>query len=123
MFDSEREAKDCLKGDVVLVRDINTGLIFNQAFKPDLMIYDSAYQNEQAVSTVFQAHLGDVSKIIHEHFSGTTGSRISSPQEAISTLQAGAKIMVMNSKYLPEIQRQMNYQFNYMRVDHDTVST
>jgi hypothetical protein len=37
MFHSEQEARNCIKGDVVLVQDIETGLIFNQAFRPDLM--------------------------------------------------------------------------------------
>ncbi len=37
VFRSEQVAKNCIKGDVVLVQDLETGLIFNQAFRPDLM--------------------------------------------------------------------------------------
>ncbi|MDE2321949.1 MAG: class I SAM-dependent methyltransferase [candidate division NC10 bacterium] len=70
MFHSEQEARNCIKGDVVLVQSLETGLIFNQAFRPELMQYDADYQNEQAVSTVFQTHLKDVSEIITKHFSG-----------------------------------------------------
>jgi SAM-dependent methyltransferase len=68
MFRSEEEARICAKGDVVLVRDLETGLTFNQAFKPELMQYDADYQNEQAISTVFRRHLQNVSEIILEHF-------------------------------------------------------
>jgi SAM-dependent methyltransferase len=68
MFDSEQAARNCTRGDVVLVQDSETGLIFNQAFKPELMQYDSDYQNEQAVSGAFQRHLQDVSALVTKHF-------------------------------------------------------
>jgi SAM-dependent methyltransferase len=68
MFRTQEEARDCVKGDVVLVRDLTTGLIFNQAFQPELMQYDADYQNEQAVSSAFRAHLDEVSAIIQRHF-------------------------------------------------------
>ena len=68
MFHSEQEAMNCIKGDIVLVQSLETGLIFNQAFRPELMKYDSDYQNEQAVSAVFQRHLQSVSEIIIKHF-------------------------------------------------------
>jgi hypothetical protein len=69
MFHSEEEAINCTKGDVVLVQD-ETGLIFNQAFTPELMHYDADYQNEEAVSTVFQQHLHNVSDVVRKHFQG-----------------------------------------------------
>lgn len=72
MFRTQEEARECVKGDVVLVQDMETGLIFNQAFRPELMQYDSDYQNEQAVSSVFRAHLNEVSGIIREQFHGQT---------------------------------------------------
>ena len=68
MFPSEQDAKNCIKGDVVLVQDLKTGLIFNQAFRPELMQYDSDYQNEQAVSEVFQEHLKKVTDTVQQHF-------------------------------------------------------
>ncbi len=70
MFYSESDAVNCVKGDVVLVQDMQTGLIFNQAFRPELMQYDADYQNEQAVSQVFQKHLFDVVTLIQKHFNG-----------------------------------------------------
>jgi SAM-dependent methyltransferase len=63
-YNTEAEAKDCPKGDVQLVEDQRTGLVYNAAFCPELMIYDVNYQNEQAVSPLFREHLKSVSKII-----------------------------------------------------------
>lgn len=70
MFSTESEAKKCIKGDMILVQDLETGLIFNQAFKAEIMQYDSEYQNEQAVSKVFQEHLDRVKEIIQRNFNG-----------------------------------------------------
>lgn len=72
MFRSRKEAVACPKGDVRLVRDQQTGLIFNAAFQPELMQYDADYQNEQATSSIFRAHLAEISAIISKHFSGQT---------------------------------------------------
>ena len=59
-----QEAIKCNRGNVILVQDDKTGLIFNNAFDPNLLIYDHNYQNEQAHSPSFQAHLEQVAKII-----------------------------------------------------------
>jgi SAM-dependent methyltransferase len=64
MYNTETEAKACPKGDMQLVEDQLTGLVYNAAFRPELMIYDANYQNEQAVSPLFQEHLESVSRII-----------------------------------------------------------
>lgn len=63
MYDTEEEAKACPKGDIVLVEDQETGLVFNAAFRPELMTYDRNYQNEQALSPQFRRHLEIVSDI------------------------------------------------------------
>ena len=70
MFLEAEEARNCVKGDVILVQDQATGLIFYRAFDPDLMQYDLNYQNEQAVSGVFRDHLRNVSEVIERHFTG-----------------------------------------------------
>ncbi len=70
MFNSQEEAKNCVKDDVILVQDLETGLIFNQAFQPELMEYNADYQNETAVSNEFCKHLEHVSKVIRSHFWG-----------------------------------------------------
>ena len=70
MFADREAALGCPKGDVRLVQDMETGLIFNDAFDDSLLEYDADYQNEQACSSVFQRHLEDVKVIIERHFSG-----------------------------------------------------
>lgn len=67
MYSTEYEAKACPKGDIRLVEDQLTGLVYNAAFNPVLLKYDNNYQNEQAVSPLFQEHLETVSKIIHRY--------------------------------------------------------
>lgn len=70
MFADHAAALGCPRGDVKLVQDMDTGLIFNAAFDASLLEYDADYQNEQACSGVFQRHLEDVKTIIQRHFSG-----------------------------------------------------
>jgi SAM-dependent methyltransferase len=72
MFRTAEDARHCARGDIVLVRDLDSGLIHNQAFQPELMQYDADYQNEQAVSSVFRAHLDEVAAIIQDHFQDQT---------------------------------------------------
>lgn len=69
MFNDHESALNCTKGDVRLVQDMETGLIFNSAFDASLLQYDCDYQNEQACSNVFQNHLSDVKEIIARQFS------------------------------------------------------
>lgn len=57
MYDSKEEAISCPKGDVRIVENLETGLVYNAAFSPELMVYDGNYQNEQAASPFFQRHL------------------------------------------------------------------
>jgi len=72
MYRTENDAKKCVKGDVILVQDMETGLIFNKAFNTELAQYDTDYQNEQAVSQLFREHLNDVSRVIIQHFHNST---------------------------------------------------
>jgi SAM-dependent methyltransferase len=69
-FHSREAAIGCVKGDVALVQDLETGLIFNRAFEPALMQYDADYNNEQANSEVFRHHLEAVATLIARHFEG-----------------------------------------------------
>ncbi|WFU46691.1 class I SAM-dependent methyltransferase [Sinorhizobium terangae] len=64
MYDSPEDAISSPRGEMRLVEDLGTGLVRNAAFRPDLMVYDTSYQNEQAVSPSFQRHLDDVARII-----------------------------------------------------------
>lgn len=64
MYESAEEARNCPRGNIDLVENQVTGLIYNASFEPELVVYDEHYQNEQAVSKVFQDHLENVSNII-----------------------------------------------------------
>ena len=70
MFNNSEAALDCPKGNICLVQNMETGLIYNSAFDDSLLEYDANYQNEQACSSVFQGHLEDVRLIIERQFSG-----------------------------------------------------
>jgi hypothetical protein len=64
VYDSVEDARASPSGDVMLVEDLNTGLVRNAAFDPSIISYDSAYQNEQALSPRFLHHLEQVAGII-----------------------------------------------------------
>jgi hypothetical protein len=72
VYASAAEALASPVGDVVLVQDLDTGLVFNQAFDPALLVYDQDYQNEQALSSVFKGHLEEVIGIVDRHLAGRT---------------------------------------------------
>ncbi len=64
MYETPEEAIGCPHGNIRLVQDTETGLIFNVDFNPELMVYDENYQNEQALSQNFRKHLERVKDII-----------------------------------------------------------
>ena len=70
MFPTQVAARQCQRGDMVLVQSLQTGLIFNLAFRPELMQYDQDYQNEQGLSARFRVHLQSVSQLVKRHFEG-----------------------------------------------------
>jgi SAM-dependent methyltransferase len=72
MFPTQAAARQCQRGDMVLVQSLQTGLIFNQAFRPELLRYDQDYQNEQGLSARFREHLQSVAQVVKSHFEGLT---------------------------------------------------
>jgi len=70
MYDTAEDARNCPKGDIRLVEDLDTGLIHNAAFNPALVEYDDNYQNEQGLSAAFRDHLEHVAGLVTEHCSG-----------------------------------------------------
>ncbi|MEO5844657.1 MAG: class I SAM-dependent methyltransferase, partial [Caldimonas sp.] len=70
MFASAEAARGCVRGDVVLVQSAATGLVFNRAFRPELVEYDADYQNEQGLSGAFARHLDGVVDVVRRHFDG-----------------------------------------------------
>lgn len=67
MYESATEARGCPRGDIRLVQDGASGLVYNAAFCSELMNYDTAYQNEQAHSPMFKSHLNEVAAIVQRH--------------------------------------------------------
>lgn len=66
MYDSAEEARACPRGQIAIIEDLISGLVRNAAFDPDLMVYDAAYQNEQANSGPFRAHLDWAADLVAE---------------------------------------------------------
>jgi len=70
MYSSAAAAIASPRGNVILVQDDQSGLIFNSAFEPSKLEYDQEYQNEQACSNVFKRHLEEVTRLIGKHLRG-----------------------------------------------------
>lgn len=67
VYDSKSEALNCTTGNLEIVQNYKSGLIYNDAFDPDLIVYDSNYNNEQSISQHFQKHLIQVADIIQRN--------------------------------------------------------
>ncbi|MEO0274997.1 MAG: class I SAM-dependent methyltransferase [candidate division WOR-3 bacterium] len=68
VYNNPFDARNCPKGDVSLVEDMETGLVKNIAYESQGQLYDENYQNEQSYSQTFRSHLEQVSRIIKKHF-------------------------------------------------------
>ncbi len=66
VYDTAEEARNCAKGDIEIVEDQQTGLIYNAAFRPELIAYDSIYNNEQGLSHQFREHLEQVAELLED---------------------------------------------------------
>lgn len=66
VYETAQNAINCLKGDIKIIEDAKTGLVYNAAFNPDLMIYDENYNNEQGFSPSFKQHLEQAAELIEE---------------------------------------------------------
>lgn len=72
VYPNPEAARSCPRGDIEIVEDARTGLVYNAAFRPELLVYDASYDNEQGTSAVFQSHLEDVAGIVARQL-GTSG--------------------------------------------------
>jgi SAM-dependent methyltransferase len=70
VYATAKEAMECPRGDIRLLREPLTGIIYNSSFEPDRMMYDEQYQNEQGHSLIFQEHLDQVATIIGRNSRG-----------------------------------------------------
>jgi hypothetical protein len=64
VYGTYEAAIHCPRGEIQIIEDDQSGLIYNAAFRPELMRYGSNYNNEQANSIFFQQHLAAVKEII-----------------------------------------------------------
>ena len=65
-------------------------------------------------------HVVDINPSKQGRYLPLSGARVSSPQEALDSLPAGANLLVMNSNYLEEIQRMTDGRYVYHAVDSAT---
>jgi len=64
---SRQKALRAKRGDLRMYFCPACGFVFNQAFEPDLMIYDSDYNNTQESSDCFKEHLINLkNRLVHE---------------------------------------------------------
>ena len=71
VFATAAEGRSCVRGEVRLVQDASTGLVFNEAFDASLVEYDRHYNNDQSLSPAFGRHLGHVARIVREWLGST----------------------------------------------------
>jgi len=60
LYSTPKDAALAPVASLALIKDKETGLITNSEFKPDLIRYDSTYQNDQSLSSHFQSHLNSI---------------------------------------------------------------
>lgn len=63
-YEDSLTAINCPAGDICLVQNLRTGLIYNEDFKAETVLYDKHYNNERSLSEVYKLHLDFISKII-----------------------------------------------------------
>lgn len=64
VYETHKKATECATGNIRIVEDQNTGLVYNADFDPKKMVYDRNYNNEQGISRSFQSHLTQVAQIV-----------------------------------------------------------
>ncbi|NJL72152.1 MAG: methyltransferase domain-containing protein [Candidatus Competibacteraceae bacterium] len=69
-FATREEALASDRGDVCLVEDGETGLVYNSMFDKEKSLYNSSYNNEQSFSEIFMKHLDAAASIIERHAFG-----------------------------------------------------
>lgn len=68
LYDSPEAARSCPLGDLVLVQDLETGLVFNRAFQP--VRYDPGYRGSAPTSPIFLSHLAWAASQVKRHLAG-----------------------------------------------------
>ena len=68
-YDTYKESRSCLSGDVNLVYCPICGLTFNSSFDKNLISYDVSYDSLRTLSQVYTDHLSQVANISSEWIS------------------------------------------------------
>lgn len=69
LYNNAKEAKDCKTGEIEIVQDSETGLVYNQKFNYTNIDYNiEEYHHERNFSSLDKKHLYDVKEIISQHF-------------------------------------------------------
>jgi len=69
---NQDQALSAMPAEIELAAD-ESGLVFNQKFNPDLVVYDDSYQNDQGHSAQFRRHLEAVSLLCSKHLNNAQG--------------------------------------------------
>lgn len=72
VYETHEAALACQTGDIRLIQNEESGLVYNAAFDSKLVTYDEGYDNEQGHSPAFRAHLDNVRALLQRHFGGRT---------------------------------------------------
>ncbi len=64
LYKSAEEGQNSPTGDINLVQDNTTGLIYNANFKSHLLQYDTSYNNDQSCSPTFKKHMKEVADLL-----------------------------------------------------------
>src|SRR3954468_24797745 len=62
LYTSQLQARLAPAGRLSISVCTHCGFVFNQDFEPSLIVYDEAYENDQANSAVFSAHMADMAR-------------------------------------------------------------
>ena len=63
----------------------------------------------------------DINPAKQGKYLASTGLRVYAPEDALSQLEPGSDIFVMNGNYLREIKELTNSKFNLLTVDHENI--
>jgi len=62
LYDSRSQALQAPAGRLSICVCMGCGFVFNHDFDPSLIVYDEAYENDQAHSAVFARHMADMAR-------------------------------------------------------------
>jgi cyclopropane fatty-acyl-phospholipid synthase-like methyltransferase len=64
VFESRDEAVRCPAGSIEIIRCTNCGFVWNDKFDPGLLVYGTAYDNDQNFSARFRDHTAQIADLI-----------------------------------------------------------